>query len=184
MGYAIAEAARDRGADVTLVTAPSAHRPLPSACASTRADTAEQHAHRWSRGAVADPRVEPLRPTTVFVIQAGEDEEGGYGRSTLRPERRRTSTQPRAGGIVKGLSPPAEAACLLRTLAPNSRAASIRRGKRLTLPGAGFGSEENKVWLVDESGDTELPLMAKYDVAMAILDRVAALVDARHSKER
>ena len=41
MGYAIAEAARDRGADVTLVTAPAAID-LPAGVRVERAETAEQ----------------------------------------------------------------------------------------------------------------------------------------------
>ena len=65
-----------------------------------------------------------------------------------------------------------------------SKGADLVAANDITLPGAGFGANENKVWLVDGSGDAELPLMAKYDVAMAILDRVVALLDARRPKER
>ena len=65
----------------------------------------------------------------------------------------------------------------------HSKGANLVAANDITLPGAGFGSDKNKVWLVDESGDTELPLMAKYDVAMAILDRVAALLDVHRPIE-
>jgi phosphopantothenoylcysteine decarboxylase/phosphopantothenate--cysteine ligase len=47
----------------------------------------------------------------------------------------------------------------------------------ITAPGAGFGSETNRVTLLDaEGGEEELALMSKYDVAWRILDTVLALL--------
>jgi phosphopantothenoylcysteine decarboxylase/phosphopantothenate--cysteine ligase len=46
----------------------------------------------------------------------------------------------------------------------------------ITLPGAGFGSDNNKVTLVDSVGAEELPLMPKYDVAGHILDKLTTLL--------
>ncbi len=46
----------------------------------------------------------------------------------------------------------------------------------VTAEGAGFGSDTNKVTLIDSGGQEELPMMSKYDVAVRILDRVAPLV--------
>ena len=187
MGYAIAEAARDRGADVTLVTAPASIDP-PVGVRVARANTAEQMRTAVQdaacsadalvmAAAVADYR--PAEPSGEKMKKEATAD------LTLALERTEDIIAAVPDGIVK-VAFAAESSSLLK----NARAKL--EGKRvqlvaandITLPGAGFGSDENKVWLVDESGDTELPLMAKYDVAMAILDRVAALVDARHSKER
>ena len=187
MGYAIAEAARDRGADVTLVTAPASIDP-PVGVRVARANTAEQMRTAVQEAAcsadalvmaaaVADYR--PAEPSGEKIKKEATAD------LTLALERTEDIIAAAPDGIVK-VAFAAESSSLLK----NARAKL--EGKRvhlvaandITLPGAGFGSDENKVWLVDESGDTELPLMAKYDVAMAILDRVAALVDVRHSKER
>ena len=46
----------------------------------------------------------------------------------------------------------------------------------ITLAGAGFGSDDNKVTLLDGTGADELPLMPKYDVAGRILDRLTSLL--------
>ena len=47
----------------------------------------------------------------------------------------------------------------------------------VTAPGSGFGSPTNRVAILDERGEVEaLPLLSKYDCAVRILDRVAALL--------
>ena len=68
-----------------------------------------------------------------------------------------------------------------RTSSKNARGMLDRIGLDLvvandvTAPGAGFASETNRVTLIDASGEEELPLMPKYDVAWKLLDRVAAV---------
>jgi phosphopantothenoylcysteine decarboxylase/phosphopantothenate--cysteine ligase len=47
---------------------------------------------------------------------------------------------------------------------------------------AGFGTDTNRVTLIDASGAAEeLPLLSKYDVGHRILDRVAAILRAREA---
>jgi phosphopantothenoylcysteine decarboxylase/phosphopantothenate--cysteine ligase len=46
----------------------------------------------------------------------------------------------------------------------------------VTEEGSGFGSDSNKVTLLDREGKEELPLMSKYEVAARILDRVVSLI--------
>jgi phosphopantothenoylcysteine decarboxylase/phosphopantothenate--cysteine ligase len=47
-------------------------------------------------------------------------------------------------------------------------------------PGSGFGTDTNRVTLLDRSGGRdELPLLSKREVADRILDRVAAALDSR-----
>ena len=187
MGYAIAEAARDRGANVTLVTAPVALDP-PVGVRVERADTAEQMREAVQEAAysadalvmaaaVADYR--PARPSGEKLKKEAMAD------LAVALERTDDIIAAAPNGIVK-VAFAAESSDLLK----NARAKLEGKGVDLvaandiTLPGAGFGADENKVWLVDGSGDTELPLMAKYDVAMAILDRVVALLDSQRPKER
>ena len=49
----------------------------------------------------------------------------------------------------------------------------------VTSEGSGFGSDANKVWVLDTNGVEDLPLMPKYEVALAILDKVAALLASK-----
>ena len=186
MGYAVAEAARDRGADVTLVTAPAAID-LPVGVRVERADTAEQMRSAVQEAAcsadalvmaaaVADYR--PARPS-------GEKLKKETMRDlTLALERTEDIIAAVPESVVK-VAFAAESSGLLENarMKLSAKGADLVVANDITLPGAGFGSDENKVWLVDNNGDTELPLMTKYDAAMAILDRVVTLLDARRPKE-
>ena len=187
MGYAIAEAARDRGANVTLVTAPVALDP-PVGVRVERADTAEQMRDAVQEAvysadalvmaaAVADYR--PARPSGEKLKKEAMAD------LAVALERTDDIIAAAPDGIVK-VAFAAESSDLLKNARAklNGKGVDLVAANDITVPGAGFGSDENKVWLVDGSGDTELPLMAKYDVAMAILDRVVALLDAQRPKER
>lgn len=186
MGYAIAEAARDRGANVTLVTAPTALE-SPVGVRVERAESAEQMRNAVEEAAcsadalvmaaaVADYR--PAEPSSEKLKKEAMAD------LTLALERTEEIIAAAPEGIVK-VAFAAESSGLLKNARAKLRAKGVDlvAANDITLPGAGFGADENKVWLVDESGDTELPLMAKYQVAMAILDRVATLLDVRRPKE-
>ena len=45
-----------------------------------------------------------------------------------------------------------------------------------SAPGSGFGTETNEVLLVAATGTDRLPMLAKRDVANAVLDRIVALL--------
>ena len=53
----------------------------------------------------------------------------------------------------------------------------------VTADGCGFGSDTNKVTLIDRQGEEELTLMPKYDVAARVLDRVVTLVQAQGARK-
>lgn len=186
MGYAIAEAARDRGADVTLVTAPAAID-LPVGIRVERAETAEQmrnavHEAACSADAlVMAAAVADYRPAEPHNEKMKKEAKADL---TLALERTEDIIASVPESIVK-VAFAAESSGLLENARAKLRTkgADLVAANDITLPDSGFGSDRNKVWLVDESGDTELPLMTKYDVAMAILDRVATLLDTRRPKE-
>jgi phosphopantothenoylcysteine decarboxylase/phosphopantothenate--cysteine ligase len=47
-------------------------------------------------------------------------------------------------------------------------------------PGSGFGTDTNRVVILDAAGGrTELPLLPKREVAERLLDRIAAILDER-----
>ena len=177
MGYAIAEAARDRGASVVLVSAPTALED-PAGVRVIPVETSEEmrNAVREAAGkadalvmaaAVADYR--PLSPSARKIKREAS--------ASLSIEMERTADiiAGAPSGIVR-VAFAAESDNLLANARAKlrSKAVDLVVANDITLPDAGFGADTNKVWLVDDSGDVELPLISKYEVAMAILDRVAS----------
>lgn len=186
MGYALAVAARDRGADVTLVTAPTALAD-PLAMEVVHVDSAQEMCEAIltaadgadvlaMAAAVADYR--PLE-TSSHKIKKGDDD--------LVLDLVRTDdilaevAQVRAGG--GGPKATIGFAAETRDLLDNARAKLER--KRLDLivandvsaTDAGFAVDTNRVTLLWADGTVEaLPLMSKEQVAHIIWDRLVGRV--------
>ena len=179
MGYAVAEAARDRGADVVLITAPTALE-APAGVRVVRVETSEQiRAAVHEEAADADALVMAAAVADYRPSDPSERKIKRDRSASLTIEMERTED------IIAEAPPvPARVAFAAESddLLANARAKLRAKGVHLvvandvTLDGSGFGADANKAWLVDEHGDEELPLLPKYDVAMAILDRVASLL--------
>lgn len=179
MGFAVAEAARDRGASVTLVTGPVT---LETPAAVRRVDVttvAEMLAALRDATATSDALVmaaapadfRPESPATLKLKKApGED-----GMTvTLAKTTDIIATLP-GGGVRVGF------AAETHDLAKHAREKVIAKrldfivANDVTADGSGFGTDTNQVTLFHADGLVEeLPLMTKYAVAHAILDRIAA----------
>lgn len=180
-GFALAQAARDRGARVILIAAP-AIRITPVGVERVDVQTAAEMKEAvltacreadvlLMAAAVADFR--PAKPAE-HKLKRGK----GVPELRLEPtddilaavaDQRKKTGRP---GVVVGFA--AES----RDLIANARAKLEGRGLSLivandiTAPGAGFGSDTNRVSLLDGSGSVEeLPLMSKAEVAEAVLER-------------
>lgn len=181
MGFAVAEAARDRGADVILITGPSA-LPDPYGVRTVRVRRAVEMRDAVAREAVDSDAL--IMAAAVADYQPERTAEGKIKREetdglTLRLVRTpdilaELSTTPR---LVKvGFA--AESHDLLA----NARLKLKRKGLDLiaandiTAEGSGFGADTNKVTILDGEGEEDLPLMSKYEVAWHILDRVSKLL--------
>ena len=179
MGYALARAARRRGASVVLVSGPTALR-APRGVELVRVESAEEMraaAHAAAPRAtvaIAAAAVADYRPRVRMA------EKQAKPKGTHRLEL--VATPDVIGGlprhpavIVVGFA--AETGDLAR------RARAKLERKRLdlivandvTAPGAGFDVDTNRVTLIDAEGAVELPLLAKDEVAEAVLDRVVSL---------
>ena len=204
MGIAVAHAARDRGADVTLVVG-TVSVPLPDGVRIVRVETAAE---------MGDALVDAL---------AGDDGRAGFDALVMaaavadfRPRSESPTKLARADGLTLDLVPttdilagiarrarghdpdgtPARAALDPRPVLVGfaaetgslGRAADklVRKGVDLLVAndvaeaGSGFGTETNRVTFLSQDGTTEaLPLLPKREVADRILDRVQALLDVR-----
>ena len=184
MGYAVAEAARDRGAQVTLIT--SANLPAPFGMAVVRVDSAQEMldavltATDQATALIMAAAVADFRPLTVAEqkIKKRGDTEGLVLELVRNPDilaevaaRKATGTGPE---ITVGFA--AETHDLL------ANAQEKLKRKRLdlivandvTATDAGFAVDTNRVTLLGTDGSIEeTPLMTKREVAETILDRVA-----------
>jgi phosphopantothenoylcysteine decarboxylase/phosphopantothenate--cysteine ligase len=181
-GFAVAQAALDRGAAVTLV---AANCVLTTPVGAARIDVATAQE-------MADAVLESCAGADALVMAAAV--------ADFRPAR------PAASKLKKDAGPPAvelerttdilgvvtaaraRPACVVGFAAETGdllrNARRKLKEKRLslivandvTLPGGGFGSDTNRATLIDAAGTEELPLLSKAEVAGKILDRVQALL--------
>jgi phosphopantothenoylcysteine decarboxylase/phosphopantothenate--cysteine ligase len=182
MGYALAEAARDRGAEVTLIATPTALA-QPYGVRLLLVRTASEMAAavlRECRGAdalVMAAAVADFRPAEV----ANQKIKKGATGLTLELERTEDILEAvdRAGLELVRVGFAAESEELLA----HAEEKLARKGLDLivandiTATDAGFGTDTNRVVLLDPQGGAEaLPLLSKYDVAQRIWERVVALL--------
>ncbi|MBX3371840.1 MAG: bifunctional phosphopantothenoylcysteine decarboxylase/phosphopantothenate--cysteine ligase CoaBC, partial [Nitrospira sp.] len=179
MGYALAEAARARGADVVLVSGPTSI-PVPAGVEYCPVITAEEM-HKalttqldWSdtvimAAAVADFR--PARPSahkikkrrgpvTHLDLEATDD--------ILCELRDRRTSQ-----VLVGFAAETDDLLAHAKEKLHAKGLDLLVANDVTAPGSGFGSDTNRVWLLTREADPEeLPLLSKRDVADRILDRI------------
>ncbi|MFZ5648503.1 MAG: bifunctional phosphopantothenoylcysteine decarboxylase/phosphopantothenate--cysteine ligase CoaBC [Bacillota bacterium] len=179
MGYALARAARSRGARVILVTTPTG-LPVPTGVETVQVESALEMYDAVMRlypgadvvikaAAVADYRCEQV---------AGHKIKKEGDKLTVNLVRNpdilaELGRQKREGVTLVGF------AAETRDLLENARQKLVAKNLDLlvandvTLPGAGFGADTNIVKLVFAGGRCEsLPVMEKTDVAQRVLDAV------------
>ncbi|MEX0684092.1 MAG: bifunctional phosphopantothenoylcysteine decarboxylase/phosphopantothenate--cysteine ligase CoaBC [Dehalococcoidia bacterium] len=184
MGFALAEAARDRGADVVLVAGVTA-LPEPYGVRVARVRSAAQMRDAVvaecegasaliMAAAVAD--YQPAEPVGEKIKRAGRDSLS----LTLAPTPDILSEVGRPQGLVK-----VGFAAESQDLHENARSKIAAKGLDLivandiTATDAGFSVDTNRVVVIDARGnEEEWPLMTKYEVAWRILDRVRKLMGA------
>jgi phosphopantothenoylcysteine decarboxylase/phosphopantothenate--cysteine ligase len=206
MGVAVAAAALDRGARVTLVAAnlevpvPDGVTVVPAGSTADLRIALHRLTHTEDGGAGFDAlvmaaAVADFRPAEI----AGTKLERGPGLTlALEPT---PDILAQIARIVRGtdrqgevtyepVTPPPVLVGFAAETGSLDRAADKLRRKGVDLlvandvtePGSGFGTETNRVVILDiDGGRDELPLLSKREVADRLLDRVAARLDARDS---
>jgi len=185
MGYALAEAARDRGAKVTLISAP-ASLPEPVGVNVIRVCTAEEMRQAVENvtlqadslimaAAVADYRPRKRAKDKIKKGKAG---------LTLELE-----CTPDILGTVKGDFIKVGFAAESSNVLENARAKLKQKrldlivANDITASDSGFGTDTNRVTIIDRKGKIDsLPLLSKREVADRVLDQVAALLPKPKSR--
>jgi phosphopantothenoylcysteine decarboxylase/phosphopantothenate--cysteine ligase len=182
MGYAIAEAARDRGAKVILVAAPTAladppavdtrHVESASDMLSAVLTACEGADAVIMAAAVAD--YTPTNPAVDKVKKSAIDELSVQLTKTTDILLATPQSIVRVGFAAESTNLIAYAQAKLQ-----AKALDFIVANDITVPGSGFGAGTNKVSIVSREGVDDLPMMPKYSVAVEVLDRVAKRLTAR-----
>jgi phosphopantothenoylcysteine decarboxylase/phosphopantothenate--cysteine ligase len=185
MGYALAEAARDRGAKVTLVTAPTLS-PEPAGVDVVKVNTAQEMRQAVEKvtpqadALVMAAAVADYRPTKAAKDKIKKGEAG----LTLKLE-----CTPDILGSVKGNFIKVGFAAESSNLVENAKQKLKQKGLALivandiTVNDSGFGADTNRVTIIDREGRVDsLPLLAKREVAERVLDRVVEFLPKPKSR--
>ena len=181
MGHAIAEAARDRGASVVVVTTVPGDAPVGVTVVPVESAT-EMAAQIHAREGAADvlvmaAAVADYRPASAAGQKIKRGEAGDIAIDLIENEDIIAS--------VTGIPVKVAFAAETNDLIANAEKKLTAKGAQLivandvTAAGAGFGTDTNLITILDRSGAREvLPLMSKYDCGMRVLDRVVELLAA------
>ncbi|MDP3768903.1 MAG: bifunctional phosphopantothenoylcysteine decarboxylase/phosphopantothenate--cysteine ligase CoaBC, partial [Dehalococcoidia bacterium] len=181
MGYALAEAARDRGAEATLVS--TASLPAPYGVGLVRVETVAE---------MRDAVLAACEAADALIMAAAVSDyrpaERAGGKVKKGPERKALELERTPDFLTEVQSPIIKVGFAAETddLVENAKAKLAEKDLDLiaandvTDPDSGFAVDTNRVTLIDRAGRVEeLPLLSKYDVAHRILDRVVALLRER-----
>ena len=185
MGYALAEAARDRGAEVILVSGPTALTP-PGGVAVIHVQTTLQ-----MRDAITDA----IRGADALVMAAAPADYRPATRAENKIKKgAKTLTlelveNPDILSEIRGedadfirIGFAAESDNLLENAKEKleKKKLDLIVANDITATDSGFGADTNRVVLIDRSGSAEsLPLLSKSEVADKILDRVVDLLQKK-----
>jgi len=188
MGFAVADEAVRRGADVTLVAGPTALEP-PAVRELIRVrSAAEMHRAVMARAdevevavlaaAVADyapaeratHKVPKGEETISHVLKRTPDMLGDLGGRRISSGR---------GPLLVGFAAETEDVVARATLKRTRKHADLIVANDVSRGDAGFDVDTNAVTIVGPEGSESLPLQSKARVAAAILDRVEALLKER-----
>jgi phosphopantothenoylcysteine decarboxylase / phosphopantothenate---cysteine ligase len=189
MGYALADAARARGAQVTLVTGPTA-LPIPAGVEVVAVETAEEMTKAlcirlsWSTVVIMAAAVADFRPAQAAAHKIKKQ---GQESQTLRLEPTTdilsTLSAQRTNQLLIGFAAETQDLIAHATEKLSAKGLDLIVANHVTREGAGFGSDQNAATLIDRHGRaTEFPLMAKRQLADEILNVARTLISPRGSR--
>ncbi len=184
MGYALAEAARDRGARVTLITAPVSIAEPPG-IEVVRVESAVQMKEAVEKAVLdADALIMAAAVADYQPKQAAgskiKKEKTGAGLA-LELVRTPDILAEVSGNFVRvGFAAETEDFVENARRKLKEKKLDLIAANDVTAPDSGFGTDTNRVTLIDREGKAEeLPLLSKRDVADRILDRVVGMMGGK-----
>jgi phosphopantothenoylcysteine decarboxylase/phosphopantothenate--cysteine ligase len=178
MGYALAEAARDRGAKVTLVTAPTS-LVEPVGVNLVKVNTAQEmqqaveNVTTQADALVMAAAVADYRPTKAAKDKIKKGEAG----LTLELEPTLDILSSVKGNFIKvGFAAESSNLMVNAEQKLKQKGLDLIVANDITASDSGFSTDTNRVTIIDRKGKVDsLPLISKREVADKVLDRVAEL---------
>ena len=179
MGYALAEAARARGAEVLLVSGPTAIQP-PCGVEVVSVETAEEMnmailgRFDWAHAVIMAAAVADFRPLHPSP-QKLKKNRGPLTTLSLEPTHDilRELSARRTTQLLVGFAAETEDLLAHAREKLHAKAVDLLVANDVTASGSGFGSNTNRVLILQRDGATEeLPLLTKRELADRILDRM------------
>ncbi len=185
-GYALAQAALDAGADVILIAAPTGLTPPAGVVLVPVRTAAEMHEAVIPAAEAADTlvmaaAVADFRPAQAAVQKIKKERGATPLKLEATPdilsavaERRRAQGRPR---VVVGFAAETQDMVKGAQAKLKSKALDLIVANDVSQPDSGFGSDNNRVTLIDAAGKVEeLPLLSKQEVAEMVIARAAAML--------
>jgi len=186
MGYALADAARDRGAKVTLITGPTLlTRPagveVIDVCTAEEMLQAVKQAVSRADALIMAAAVADYRPKSTAKEKIKKKDAG----LTLELERTPDILSEIKGNFVRvGFAAESENLVENATQKLRQKSLDLIVANDVTAKNSGFGTDSNRVTIIGKDGKVEsLPLLPKRQVADKVLDKVAKLL-TEGNKER
>ncbi len=181
MGYAIAERAALRGADVTLVSGPVSLNP-PSGVKVVNIKSAEDmfnavtSEYKTADIVIKAAAVADYRPAKV----SGEKNKERSGMNVIELERTKDILQylgehKKEGQILCGFSMETENLMENSVKKLHKKNADMIIANSIKKDGAGFGTDTNVITIITENDAVAYPIMTKYEAADEILNAIIAL---------
>lgn len=184
-GFALAEAARQRGAEVVLITGPT-HLQAPGGvtCVPVRTAVQMRDAVREHFAAadvvIKSAAVSDFRPAAVIADKVKKEDAALSIALERNPDILAELGAAKGNRVLVGFA--AETRDLLANAKQkvNKKALDLIVANDVSDPAIGFASDHNRVQLIDDAGRIEpLPVMSKRALAEAILDRVQEVLVQR-----
>lgn len=179
MGYAIAEAARDRGAEVVLITAPTS-LPDPPLVIMKRVQTAQQ---------MCNIVMSEVTNTDILIMSAAVADYRPTESANQKIKKSKTDLhidltktedilEKVSGNFIKvGFSAESENLVANASEKIARKSLDLIVANDITDPDGGFGKDNNRVILIDKlMNQEELPLLSKYQVGSRILDKLLPML--------
>lgn len=184
MGIALAEAAAERGAEVTLVLGPTPLQVSPRV-ATVRVESAdEMYAAAAEAFAAADAFIaaaavadyKPAARAPQKVKKGKDDKRAGRVELVRTPDILFELSKKKGDRVLVGFAAETEAVVEHAREKLVKKACDFIVANDVTEAGAGFGGDTNRVILVGPDAVEPLPMSSKLEVAHRILDRLAGLL--------
>jgi len=188
MGYAIAQAAQERGAEVTLVSGPTALQKPAGVELVPIETTQDLYKTMMEKAPHSDVVIQATAPSDYrFATQSDQKVKKNGDSITMQmipnPDvAKAIGEQKQNGQVLVGFAAETENMVANARKKLKSKHLDIVVANDITREGAGFGADTNIAELITEDGEISLHQMSKREMAGRILDAALGMRNAR--KER